>query len=135
MSRATLAGIALTQIKEIREPTAEVATHLDPIELALLDAFKEWQPFVVRTPRSKFSWQAMADGGATLSFTQESDPIEAIFADPKDEAKLQDLVGDNLKALHGSLGKLIQQWESRRNPDQVKPSSPHPSPPPDFLET
>lgn len=122
MSRATLAGIALTQLKQVREPTAEAVAHLDPIELALLEGFKEWQSFVDRTPRNKVSWKTLDDGGAAFSLTTEPDPVEAVYADPKDEIQLQDLVGENLKALHGSLGKLIDQWESRRKSDSIKPS-------------
>ena len=122
MSRATLAGIALNQLKQVKEPTAAAAAHLDHSELALLDAFKEWLPFVDRTPRNNVAWKILDDGGAAFSVTTEPDPLEAVYADPKSEAQLQDLVGDSLKALHGSLGKLIDQWESRRKPEAIKPS-------------
>lgn len=114
MSRATLAGIALTQLKEVREPTAEVAAHLDPSEVALLEAFKEWEPFVDRTPGNNVSWKTLDDGGTVLSVTTEPNPVEAVYADPKDEVQLQDLVDSNLRAVHSSLGKLIDQWEARR---------------------
>ncbi|RGE43364.1 hypothetical protein DZC30_15350 [Comamonas testosteroni] len=122
MSKAVLAGIALTQLKQSKEPSAEAMAHLDPIELALLDAFKEWQPFVDRTPHNKVSWKTQDDGGAALSFTTEPKHIEAVYADPKDEIQLQDLVGENMKALHLSLGKLIDQWESHRKSDSIQPS-------------
>lgn len=114
MSRATLAGIALTQIKQIKKPSAEAAAHLDPSELALLDAFKEWQPFVSRTPRSKMTWNTVDVDGAAMSIITEPDPLEVVFAEKKDEVQLQDLVGVNLKAVHSSLGKLINQWEASR---------------------
>ncbi|WP_158702909.1 hypothetical protein [Melaminivora suipulveris] len=114
MSRAMLAGIALTQLKQVKEPTAEAAAHLDPSELALLDAFKEWQPFVDRTPRNKVSWETLDNGGAALSIATEPNPVEAVYAAPKDEIQLQDLVGANLKSLHSSLGKLIDQWDASR---------------------
>ncbi|MGJ7489539.1 hypothetical protein [Variovorax sp. ZT4R33] len=123
MSRATLAGLALTQLKQVKELTAEAAAHLDPSELALLDAFKEWQPFVNRTPRSKVGWEMLDDGGAALSVTREPDPVEAVFADLKNEGQLQDLVGVSLKTLHSSLGKLIDQWEAGRESGSAEKTS------------
>lgn len=114
MSRAMLAGIALTQLKQAKEPAVAAAAHLDPSELALLDAFKEWQPFVDRTPQSRVSWNMLDDGGAAFSVTTEPDPVGAVYADPKDEVQLQDLVSDSLKALHSNLGKLIDQWETNQ---------------------
>lgn len=116
MSRATLAGIALTQLRHAKELTAEATAHLEPSELALLEAFKEWQPFVNRTPRSKMAWSKLDDGGATLSITTEANPLEAIFSESKNEVQLQDLVSSNLKAMHKSLGNLIDRWEGSLKP-------------------
>lgn len=122
MSRATLAGIALTQLRHVKEPTAAATAHLDQSELALLDAFKEWQPFVDRTPRNNVAWNLLNYGDSASAVTKEPDLLEALYADPKDEAQLQDLVSDSLKALHGGLENLIDQWESRRKLNEVKPS-------------
>ena len=114
MSRATLAGIALTQLKRVRAPTPEAAAHLDASELALLEAFKEWQPFVDRPPRRNISWEKLEDGGSVVSVVTEPSPAEAIHAASKNEVQLQDLIGDNLKSVYDSLGKVIDQWEASR---------------------
>ena len=118
-----LAGIALTQLKQVKEPTAETAAHLHPTELALLNAFKEWEPFIDRTPRHKVTWNVVNEGGATLSVTTEPDSVGAVYTDPKDEVQLQDLVGDSVKAFHSSLGKLIDQWETNQNRNSPEETS------------
>ena len=116
MSRAMLGSIALTQLKVVAAPAAEFAEHLDPDEIALLKAFEQWLPYVDRTPRLAMSQKENESGLVTISMTEEPDPVEAVFAEPKDESRLRAMVALNLRTVHSSLGKLIDQWDAPQKP-------------------
>lgn len=114
MSRAMVGALAMTGMKQIKEPTAAEVAHLDPVESQLLEMLSQWSSMLKHPSGPSIV--------VVKGFDEESDDgtlgisIEAPEVEPSSEPSAQEfqiIVAENLKRFHAELGTLIDQWEAK----------------------